>query len=469
MADSKASDHVKPCDIAKSEAHNRRDEEYLNAINKDKIYIRMDLTHKNEYYVSPLMNGVDLQTYYDQIKVMVKEKTGRAMQEKDVVIKKKNGKEGIRKGSSPIRESVVNITADTTMEQLQRYCERVKSRWGITAIQIYIHRDEGHYENPEDPSSWEPNYHAHILWDWMDHSTGKSWKLNAQDMSELQDMVAETLQMERGISKSETNLEHLERNDYIIHKQENKKRMLEDDNAKALAEKELAETLAKKAQAERESAEHDKAIAVAEKNVIDNAIVRAKSEKISAERDRDKVMAEKKEFEMERDQTEAIIVQNLEKYESLKTKHSELVEKYNGLVSRYNNSLDDLQTWRSARDWQQYLIDYLDKVMYENDQTVKYAVDSLISYANNNDGRGGHQDFLHDDQSTAIKMVMTNFSPNDKSVWMKIAAWLLHLAKSIGHLGEQAVRLIAKDLNAVAEGRYDWRIERFMRNNGMTR
>lgn len=64
---------------------------------------------------------------------------------------------------------------------------------------------------------------------------------------------------------------------------------------------------------------------------------------------------------------------------------------------------------------------------------------------------------------------MTNFSPNDKSIWMKIAAWLLHLAKSIENLGGQAVRLIAKDLTAAAEGRYDWRIERFMRNNGMTR
>lgn len=43
------------------------------------------------------------------------------------------------------------------------------------------------------------------------------------------------------------------------------------------------------------------------------------------------------------------------------------------------------------------------------------------------------------------------------------------MAKSIGNLGEQAVRLIAKDLAAVAEGRYDWRIDRFMRNNGVTR
>lgn len=27
------------------------------------------------------------------------------------------------------------------------------------------------------------------------------------------------------------------------------------------------------------------------------------------------------------------------------------------------------------------------------------------------------------DQSAVVKMVMTNFSPDDKSVWMKIAAW----------------------------------------------
>ena len=301
------------------------------------------------------------------------------------------------------------------------------------------------------------------------HSTGKSWKLNAQDMSELQDMVAETLLMERGTSKSETNLEHLERNDYIIHKQENKKRMLEEEKAKSLAEKEAAETLAEKARAEKESAEHDKAIAIAEKNVIENAIVRVKSEKISAERDRDRVIAEKKEFKKERNQTEIIINQNLKKHESLKIKHGELVEKYNGLVDRYNGTLQNLNSWRGANDWQQYLVDYFGKAMYENDQTVKYAVDSLISYANNDDGRGGHQDFLHDDQSTAIKMVMMNFSPNDKSVWQKIGAWLLHLAKEFGHLSANAVRRIADELTSVADGRYDWRIDRFMRSNGMSR
>jgi len=469
MADSKASDHVKPCDTSKSEAHNRRDEEYLNAINKDKIYIRRDLIPNNEFYVSPEIQGIYLQTYYEQIKAMVKEKTGRAMQEKDVVYKKKNGKEGIRKGSSPIRESVVNITASTTMEQLQAYCAKVKNRWGITAIQIYIHRDEGHYENPEDASSWVPNYHAHIIWDWMDHSTGKSWKLNAQDMTELQDMVAETLQMERGASKTETNLEHLERNDYIIHKQENKKRLLEEEQKKALAEKKEAEQKAEKAKEEQRSSERQKAKAIAEKKQIDRDIVKGKSEKAVIMQEKDKAIADTREKEKERDRMDSIISQRREKNEELKAGYGELANKYNGLVGRYNTTLDSLVSWKKGNDWQLYILDYFDKAMYENDQYVRFAVDSLISYVNNNDGRGGHQDFLHDNQSTAIKAVMTNFSPNDKSVWMKIAAWLLHMTKTIGNLGEHAVRSIARELSDIVEGKYDWRIERFMRNNGISR
>ena len=40
-------------------------------------------------------------------------------------------------------------------------------RWGITALQIFIHLDEGHYGTPEDNSTWKPNCHAHIVWDWI--------------------------------------------------------------------------------------------------------------------------------------------------------------------------------------------------------------------------------------------------------------------------------------------------------------
>lgn len=215
----KASDHVKPCNIEQSERHNRRDAEYIASLNPRILYVRTDLSPDNESYVAPDMQGITLQQHYDAIKAMVKQKTGRAMQEKKIMVTGKNGKQKERNGSSPIRESVVNIKPDTTMNDLLKYTKKVQERWGIRAIQIHIHRDEGHYENPDDPSTWKPNLHAHIIWDWMNLDTGKSYKLGKKDMEELQDMAADTLEMERGQRKSETGREHLEHNDFILFQQ----------------------------------------------------------------------------------------------------------------------------------------------------------------------------------------------------------------------------------------------------------
>lgn len=105
----KASDHVKPCNIEQSERHNRRDADYIASLNPRTLYVRTELSHNNESYVVPDLKGVTLQQHYDSIKVMVKQKTGRAMQEKKVTVIGKNGKPKERNGSSPIRESVVNI------------------------------------------------------------------------------------------------------------------------------------------------------------------------------------------------------------------------------------------------------------------------------------------------------------------------------------------------------------------------
>lgn len=230
----KASIHIKPCNIAQSEAHNRRDKEYLRSLDPKKIYIRIDLSYKNESYVSPVMNGKSLQEYYDWQRVMVKDLTGRAMQEKDVEYKDKNGRTRVRKGSSPLREGVAIIKENTTIEDLQRFTDAVQERWGIRAIQIHIHRDEGHEES-EGRRKWKPNLHAHIVWDWMDHSTGKSRKLNVKDMSQMQDLLAEVLEMQRGQRKSETGLEHLERNDFILKKQEAKNQALREDRDNLLS------------------------------------------------------------------------------------------------------------------------------------------------------------------------------------------------------------------------------------------
>ena len=202
----------------------------MRNINKSKIYIVPELTADNEQWMNPGFGDPDLQVHYDNIKRMVKEKTGRAMQEKERERKGKNGKIIKVAGCSPIREGVLLIRPDTTLADVQKFGEECRRRWGITPLQIFLHKDEGHWLSgqPEagDKESFKvgerwfkPNYHAHIVFDWMNHDTGKSRKLNDEDMTEMQSLASDILLMERGQSKVITGKEHLERNDFIIEKQ----------------------------------------------------------------------------------------------------------------------------------------------------------------------------------------------------------------------------------------------------------
>jgi hypothetical protein len=202
----------------------------MRNIGESKIYLIPELVADNEHWINPRLGDYDLQTHYDDIKQMVKAKTGRAMQEKERERKTKSGKIIKVAGCSPIREGVLLIKPDTTLEDVCRFGEECRERWGITPLQIFLHKDEGHWlsgkPDAEDKESFQIggkwfklNYHAHIVFDWMNHETGKSYKLNDDDMTQMQTLLSEILSMERGQSKAETGKEHLERNDFIIEKQ----------------------------------------------------------------------------------------------------------------------------------------------------------------------------------------------------------------------------------------------------------
>ena len=226
----KSSIHIKPCRVTSSGAHNRRTAEYMRNIGKSQIYIVPELTAGNEQWINPDFGSPDLQAHYENIKRMVKEKTGRAMQEKERERKGKNGKIIKVAGCSPIREGVLLIRPETTLADVCKFGEECQKRWGITPLQIFLHKDEGHWlsgqpetgdrESFQVGEKWfKPNYHAHIVFDWMNHDTGKSRKLNDEDMTEMQSLASDILLMERGQSKAVTGKEHLERNDFIIEKQ----------------------------------------------------------------------------------------------------------------------------------------------------------------------------------------------------------------------------------------------------------
>ena len=135
------------------------------------------------------------------------------MQEKERERKGKNGKIIKVAGCSPIREGVLLIRPDTTLADVRKFGEECQRRWGITPLQIFLHKDEGHWLNgqpeAEDKESFQvgnrwfkPNYHAHVVFDWMNHETGKSRKLNDEDMATMQTLASDILLMERGQAKA---------------------------------------------------------------------------------------------------------------------------------------------------------------------------------------------------------------------------------------------------------------------------
>lgn len=157
-----------------SEEHNKR--------TKKLDYVHHELSSQNDYWQSCTQ-----ESRLAFVKDNAKAKTGRKMQAK----------------ATPIREAVVVIKDATTMDDLKELSKRLHDRFGIEVFQIAIHKDEGYTKGKD---GIKLNLHAHLVADWTDHETGKSLKLNRNDMSEMQTLVAEVLDMERGVSSDKKHL-----------------------------------------------------------------------------------------------------------------------------------------------------------------------------------------------------------------------------------------------------------------------
>ncbi len=157
-----------------SAVHNERGEEL--------DYVYKDLSQNNSTW-----KVAEVEAKKQEILAYCKQVSGRKMQ----------------KNAEPIREAVVNLESHHDIASLRRLAATLKATKKIDCFQIHIHRDEG-------KSKEQLNYHAHMLFDWQDKSTGRTIKLNKTDLSEIQTLVAESLSMERGELKTNSNRERLE-------------------------------------------------------------------------------------------------------------------------------------------------------------------------------------------------------------------------------------------------------------------
>ena len=488
------SDHIKPCNIGQSEAHNRRSAEYLAHINKDAIYIRADLSYRNEAWVSDVIGKSSLQEYHNLIAQMVKEKTGRALQAKSRErVDKKTGKVKIVNGSSPIRESVIVCKEDTTIDELNRYAKLCHDTWGITALQIFIHRDEGHYEIPHDPTSWIPNYHAHIVWDWMNHDTGKSIKLSKQDTSQMQDLVAVALGMERGKRKEDTNREHLERNDFILAKQKKEAELVEKNKAEAQNERDKLVQETEKVQtelsrikqdnvdkenrnaaldaeiAEKEERvrEADKAATESIKSGIANLLGRGKYAAISEENKKLKESIAKSNADHEVKLESAVRLEANKWKKAAEVQAAESNRRIAAMMSEKQRLAEENLILRKTMDnqicWRDIVLGRLAALLYEMDKFFKKVINSIIGFARsvarNGTGNNGHRNIFTNEEAADIKTAINGYASTNIER-EAVGRWLVGYATELGSLNREESTIAEDEVRDVAKGRYDWRITR---------
>ena len=475
--------HIKPCNIASSEAHNRRTPEYLRNIGESRIYIVPELSSDNEQWINPDFGHDDLRIHYDNIRRMVKEKTGRAMQEKERERKGRNGKIIKVAGCSPIREGVLLIKSDTALEDVRNFGEECQRRWGITPLQIFMHKDEGHWlsgkPDADDRESFrvgdrwfKPNYHAHIVFDWMNHETGKSRKLNDEDMTQMQTLLSDILSMQRGQSKADTGKEHLERNDYIIEKQKSELQRIDAVRKYKEYQVELAEQQVQDAESrtqalrdeaqekEKQSKDLDRAISDKRSKlnkekgsqllgaVADWATGKSKALKGDSE-DLKFELAEAHEAIAEERKRTQTMVDKLEDYKVQGVKQLDAAVRK--ITSQKNEEIDRL---KSRISWQNHIIGCLGYLLLKTNDIFRKAVNGIIHLA-----KDYWQQRFDAEQVIEIKNALNLFG-DDKQSRQAAGDFLYFTAKQKGNFDSREQIKAQREIDNVVDGHYDHSIKR---------
>lgn len=195
---------MQACKVGSSETHNLRE--------KQLSYVVPEMSHLNESVIHE-----HIPEALARIEATYTEVTGQRMQPT----------------ATPLKEAVLVIREDTTMEQVEKFGELCRQELGITPIQFHIHRDEGHYDSAT--KEWKPNLHAHIVFDCTcrEHrlverpakfskemkskngkpliklidNYGKIVRLSKADMSRMQDLASIATGMERGVASDKVHLD----------------------------------------------------------------------------------------------------------------------------------------------------------------------------------------------------------------------------------------------------------------------
>ena len=196
----KSSIHIKPCNSHQA-GHTTERTASICVISGVQVYVVPELSTDNEQWINPDFGTPELQTHYDNIK------PNGSRKRPDVPCRKRKGTQRERmERLSRWRDAhpsvkVLLIRPDTHWLMYANSVKSAKRAQGITPPEFSCIKTKGHWLNgsagsrktrraSKSSNRWfKPNYHAHVVFDWMNHETGKSRKLNDEDMAAMQTLA----------------------------------------------------------------------------------------------------------------------------------------------------------------------------------------------------------------------------------------------------------------------------------------
>lgn len=171
--------------------HNHRNYTPKYAINTAENNEYLNFTSDKYLKIETNRNGTYKKIDFDSIKNVMNAKhkatTGRSAQ----------------KSIKWFKEAVINTDEHITKEHLINLKNVLKTDFGVIVLDIAHHKDEGHIENGVK----KINYHAHLIFiNASENGITKKW--NKSELSKLQTVVANVLEMERGTPGKNRRLEH---------------------------------------------------------------------------------------------------------------------------------------------------------------------------------------------------------------------------------------------------------------------
>lgn len=271
------------------------------------------------------------------------------LQKRSEAYTKRTGKK-LHKKTITHLSAIVNLDKQHNLEDVKEIAKHLEEELGTKVFQIAVHKDEGWVD--EETGEKHINYHAHLEMLGLDEQ-GNSVrrKLDRKFLINLQDKVAEILNMQRGINYTAERKKRPKRLDTYEYK----------EHARRQAEKEK-ETLAKVKDLKQENKRlreelkqaHAKREHYAElEQFVKDLKEQVKAKELTIEQLKEQMQAKEKEL-LEKIQEKSEEILSVEKkkqelLEQIKEKEEEIEHK-NKTIEKLNNDVEELKQQVKAKE-----------------------------------------------------------------------------------------------------------------------